>query len=1479
MVNEIQEGKWEYLLDPCFELSNSAGKPLTNGWIEVYIAGSRDKYYCASDFSGTLHPFQIPLDSLGSNIVLASPDNSYDVYVYNQYGSLVMSRYNVKCQTGSGSSTYVGDKLYYGQFKATDVSTQASLTRVVGNIDVDNGKLELKQGMSYHITLRGEFVVDSVSNVDTVLSYIEYSAVKPINVNVDYTKDGSQYFEISYDIYRLAEDMDYPVSFMQSNGLVKNLVVEVHSLSNLATNSSGGSGSEYEQGWGIVIQNNTISVDPSILEEFTTTEEVMAIVSGITGVGPGEVYTAGDYISIEDNTISVTGIDPNNYVTYEFLDEAIASAVSGLGDGTIVIPIGVIDAASDSTELWDEIARIVDTNKYGVFVRLPYYENATALLWRGLLPETHDTLFYTFFLDYYGNGTATIRGEWIRGVTHRQTRSNVKYLSQVYHNVTLTGTGTMDDPLTVNRQFVPYVEDLTNAVTAVSSVLHEEITEVAGSIINYQAGEGIDITGDTISLSDPLSIEAGSGINFTTDGDTVRINADPIDLTDYVTHEELIEAVSAVTGLGEYGQFYNAACTGIAELGKVKGTLSVTNDGKVSLKQGCSYHVTVRGGVDVDPTANTYGAFGLTEFISGNSINSNIDRTIEDTQYFEISYDLYNLSADTDYEFAFTNVGGEVKALYVEIHEIGHVGSGSGGSVTGTAEYDAGWGINIVNNVISVDPSVIPEQVQSDWAETASALPSFIRNKPVEYDLVAGQNINIAVTGTNVVISSTGGSGGATYIEGFGIDIVNDEISIDPNVVALASAVNNDNLLTYGVSTWNDFRTMLDSGTNAVFVKDNYGYVSEYTYKVGTLMYYSDSDAKFIMIDDTVNGTGNGRARMYTLTSAGAWSRAYVKLAPKVDDGFGITASYNSATDIETLSINTDVVALASAIPTIELNGDSQVTAIDGHTLAGGSGGDSDTFTAEVYATSEQWGYSVDASLSTPYADVLNAYGQGKKLMVKFNVYNGTDYEFRTLLNLSEVTNSGTGFKFYDRYNGTNILFVTYDSVYGVTAERYDAQADWNASLNGMPGYIKNKPSIPEIELNSVSQVTAIDGHALAGGGATYTAGTGIDITNDEISIDNTVALKTDIPTYTAASGVKLVNNVISLDEPVQLVAGDNVSISVSGVSAVISAQGGGASYTEGLGIDITNDEISIDPSVVALVSAIPADQVVVFDDYQRYNQGTNIYRTDNALKTAFLAGKIILIKFGYYSYLPGGLGHNDETSYAICTGADSSGSNYPDRTGGKFYFTTFGGEYNKYHYDITIDLDITSDNCLTANYWSAENLAHTSDIPTVQLDSNNQVTAINNHTLAGGGGATYSAGQYISIENDTIAVTGIDPSLYASQSDLEAVSGLITPELPVVAGTGIGITETSTEITIAVTGNYVSDSDLQTAVQTVESEIPVVTGFATKTEVTAGIQAATGLIPTDINPLVTANISDIQVVNSLPGSPVSTVLYLIPEA
>ena len=94
-----------YLLEPSFQIVDKSGNPLSNGYIEVYIAGTSTKYYCYSDFGGQLHPFRIPLDAIGSNIILASTELIYDVFVYNQFGTMVMSRHRVTPQTNSTTTS------------------------------------------------------------------------------------------------------------------------------------------------------------------------------------------------------------------------------------------------------------------------------------------------------------------------------------------------------------------------------------------------------------------------------------------------------------------------------------------------------------------------------------------------------------------------------------------------------------------------------------------------------------------------------------------------------------------------------------------------------------------------------------------------------------------------------------------------------------------------------------------------------------------------------------------------------------------------------------------------------------------------------------------------------------------------------------------------------------------------------------------------------------------------------------------------------------------------------------------------------------------------------------------------------------------------------------------------------------------------------------------------------------------------------
>jgi len=85
----------------------------------------------------------------------------------------------------------------------------------------------------------------------------------------------------------------------------------------------------------------------------------------------------------------------------------------------------------------------------------------------------------------------------------------------------------------------------------------------------------------------------------------------------------------------------------------------------------------------------------------------------------------------------------------------------------------------------------------------------------------------------------------------------------------------------------------------------------------------------------------------------------------------------------------------------------------------------------------------------------------------------------------------------------------------------------------------KGKRLIPEQELKYLQDLIGYHNDPSAewgGEGSTYSAGEGISIDESNvISIDSTVALKTDIETYTAGSGIDITSNVVSVDSTVAL--------------------------------------------------------------------------------------------------------------------------------------------------------------------------------------------------------------------------------------------------------------------------------------------------------------------------------------------------------
>lgn len=874
MINADDMQSWAYLLAPTFQFVNTAGKPLTEGWIEVYIAGTRNKYYCASDFAGTLHPFQIPLDSLGANIVLADPDQAYDVYVYNKYGSLVMSRYHVSPGMAGGSGilniTITSEDGTVSVNNDGNGNFDLSIQDTIDRIDVleqtvsdlsSNSSVGYAIAHAYTVELDGSF--DLINDAVTGIGYtpnmdgfrLKSGHVYQFNFNAlfengefDRNCSGKLYLEGPNTIAQEWK-FDLDDSYYHSQSINGSTVL-------VTPNDLNYYDVKLKLAWDVDYPNKP-NVDLNKISIVDITTILSTTVSGVGGN-----YTGGDGIFVNDETY-VISVDMDYINSHLNIDAStiIASAVniataytdarvtsvSGdlvnlIAEVSASIPTGAVtQVQSDWTEQDSSSpAYIQHKPDLSVYATHDEVSGVSAVLNERIndvsgsipeLPDEEEVVFEEIDLSDYALASAI--PDISNLVTHNEFVSAVTAVSSMIPDDYVTH----NEVSAVSANIVNYVNSVSGDITNyVDESIVSAINVATGSFEQVQSDWTEDDTTDPAYIKNKpneIEIVAGQNIGIFSDATTITIAASATDLSDYATHSEVnnvsgvleteIQIVSAAigeqvpnvsiqstsgslvvtetvsgnnkiysidvaptTGI-EYGQFYATNITGAATMSRTKGNIDITNDGKIKLKKGQSYHITVRGRYNQTVLKDNYSYASYIEYVTNNSININVDKSRSDAQYFELSYDLFKLNRDTDYYVFFTLDDATVNDLFIEIHSLANVG-GNGSSGGSSPEYDAGYGIQILNNVISV--SGIAPQVQSDWNQTNTSSVDYIKNKPEEYGLLAGDNISITASGNNFIISSTasGAATGTNYQAGYGIDITGDTISVDASIIPSTSA-------------------------------------------------------------------------------------------------------------------------------------------------------------------------------------------------------------------------------------------------------------------------------------------------------------------------------------------------------------------------------------------------------------------------------------------------------------------------------------------------------------------------------------------------------------------------------------------------------------------------------------------------------------------------------------------------------------------
>lgn len=1074
MIIADEEVALAYLIDPCFQLVNTKGAPLTGGYIEVYLHGTRNKYYCYSDFDGTLHPFQIPIDSLGSNIVLADPANAYDIYIYNKYGSLVMSRYNVypsRATGGSSSSAPNIDIVSDGTIEVSANYDEETNTKTF-KIDVKDGALQ------YALGSNGSYVYDLHEN--------SYSL--PFPDNLDYHGDFinrinlNEYMYVKPGVYMV----DAIIRFKQGEGVS-------NTYGNMLVYTGQENGHETSvpiRDWSGPDQHDESNIVVHFIRHVTTDNDCIYIrVGGPEGWPEGCKWDRAflqKFSIVKLDGIVANSIDYNagKGIT---IDNTYINVDAGIGLG------------------FDENDRLVVTGNYA---------DATDL--------------QVVSTDLYEVSSILSELVGVSGVQSDWNEDNPENLDYIKNKPDLSVYATKDELTDVSGDLTTYIDnsvstineridtvsgDIINTITSVSTLLETEIDNSVSSL---------EHTIETVSATLEQEIQdIPEQVNA--DWNAVSGKAEILnkpDLSVYATHEEVSGVAQVVSG-DIINELNSVSSVLVNDIQNVSGDVqNITNEiteihNDINVVSGIVDSVSakldeVSAKVDnippqeqadwnqTDDTKVDYikNKPNLDVYATHSELNS--VSTVLETEIQTVSAAIPSLEGYATETYVDNSVSSLESEVINTINSVSTVLEGDIQIVSAALQNVSGNVYNEITNIHndidyvsgvidSVSASIPDAQVQSDWNETDNTSKAYIQNKP---------DLSIYAKESDLQIVSAA-------VDAVSGQVPNVDITSSDGSIAVSTIING-NSVTYDLAV---------SGNQPIYFR-GYGPDAVITTSTNTNVTADMSDLY------KYDGNLNVDAYHHLPLEDGLYAWTMVmnyQVAENVNENIPVKVNVKSNVTNE-FNFEQDDVLDVSQNKTIS------------KTLCGLTKGGEDAVLG-ITLTANQVQHSSD-----------------------FKAY----IKSFTLYKVKGVGNGGSGSVVSGNYEGGwgiiingNVISVNPDVIAtiptvssmietAIDGLEPQVQSNWTETDNTKVDYIKNKPVESTLIPGNGINITAsgndyiISSTVTGGGGGTFT----------QVNSD-----------WDAVSGVAEI-----LNKPVEyeLVGGNNVDITVSGTSVVISASGGG---------------------------------------------------------------------------------------------------------------------------------------------------------------------------------------------------------------------------------------------------------------------------------------------------------------------------------
>ena len=502
---------------PETQFQNKNGSLLVHGKIYVQYRGRSQLAETYRDPDGAYQNTNPLLtDSDGRVLCYADDSFSYTAVVCDFYGNELFSFDPIPCgSAGGGGSASAGTAEHWlgwnGASVAVPSNTETRLRMPAGldNVDYDGGFLKRIESSGTEMVLE-----EGLYLVNAVIRFQQSSS--------DLTNEISNV---------VIHTRDFESGNMQEVGATFRDEAGPDSSSDIHTISLTFIRHAYVDDVGSDRLKFAVDTPNTWTSCYIQNLQIAKLGSSVGGGGSADIYTAGDYISIENDTISVTGIDPDAYATHDELQSATSAFITSADLSSYATEQWVLDkhyiTSADIPPIPENVVTSADLAQVSGAIEQDISDVTSAMT--EALADKMDKSSSADFYPRYDNPEGyltSVPSEYV-------TESEMSGYVQDHTSAFLTSADLPDLSDMATQTWVTEQHYITSADVPPQ--------------VEYSAGDNIDITDHVVSVTDSSQLIAGDNVSITVSGNDYIISAQVQETSGYVTEQEMNDAIQSAT--------------------------------------------------------------------------------------------------------------------------------------------------------------------------------------------------------------------------------------------------------------------------------------------------------------------------------------------------------------------------------------------------------------------------------------------------------------------------------------------------------------------------------------------------------------------------------------------------------------------------------------------------------------------------------------------------------------------------------------------------------------------------------------------------------------------------------------------------------------------------------------------------------------------------------------------------------------------